>query len=317
MRVAIFYESRLGRNDGPPFYWTKNMREMGIEVDHMSSQFLPEKHKGKFDLYIWVDWGEDALSSILPYKPISMKDLHPSIYITSDTHLGFDYRLEKAREFDYVFCNQKRGVDEFAKNGVSSEWLPHAADLDAYPDTPEAIKKYDVGFVGFTSFEKRAKALDRVFREFPNFYFSSGKWFEEVASCYRECKVVFNTSAVDDINMRLFEACATGSAVVTENCPYMGELAGVPDGILPFLPYLTLDDAVKDIRQTIDSPQDIERLGNRARSWVCNHHTYKHRIGTVLNVVRRHGVIIPQKFEDLDLSLYGGAVGGGMGDAGV
>ncbi len=317
MRVAIFYESRLGRNDGPPFYWTKNMREMGIEVDHMSSQFLPEKHKGKFDLYIWVDWGEDALSEILPYKPISMKDLHPSIYITSDTHLGFDYRLEKAKEFDYVFCNQKRGVEEFAKGGVHSEWLPHAADLDAYSDTPEAIKKYDVGFVGFTSFEKRAKALDRIFKEFPNFYFSSGKWFEDVAECYRECRVVFNTSAVDDINMRLFEACATGSALVTESVPTIMELDGIDEMCPPFQPYGDLDDAVYQISKVLELPDYMEQLQNRARAWVCNYHTYKHRIERVFGVVRRHGVALQQINQDSDKPydrLVGGPVGGGMGD---
>ena len=287
MRIAMYYESRLGRNDGPPFYYCKNLREMGHEVDHMSSQFMPEKHKGKFDLHLWVDWGEDALSGVLPYKPISMKDLHPSVYITSDTHLGFDYRLEKAREFDYVFCNQKRAVEEFGEKGVLAKWLPHAVDLDAYSDTPETVKKYDVGFVGFTSFEKRAIALDRIFKEFPNFYYSSGKWFEDVASCYRECKVVFNTSAVDDVNMRLFEACATGSVVVTEFVNTLYDLDGLPsDGSVgPFISYTSLNHAVESIRDILKHPHEMEQLQNRARNWICSHHTYKHRIETVLDTV--------------------------------
>src|SRR5512139_3805603 len=107
MRTMIFYENRLGRNDGPPLYWMNAMRDMGMEVVHLSSEHIPsEKQYGKCDGYFWVDWGEDGLGDMLPYKPISMESLHPSIYVTSDTHLGYEYRLQKAKEFDYVFCNQ-------------------------------------------------------------------------------------------------------------------------------------------------------------------------------------------------------------------
>ena len=80
MRIAIYYEARLGRNDGSPLYYCNRLRKMGHEVVHLTSEFAPdEKQYGKFDLHIWVDWGEDALTGMLPYKPISMKDLHQSI----------------------------------------------------------------------------------------------------------------------------------------------------------------------------------------------------------------------------------------------
>ncbi len=301
MRVATYYETRLGRNDGPPLYWTKAMKDMGIEVVHLSSRREPDKSKyGEFDLHVWIDWGEDGLTGLLPYKPISMKNLHPSVYVTSDTHLGFDYRLKKAREFDYVFCNQKRAVEEFAEKGVVAEWLPHAVDLDAYPNTPEAVKKYDVGFVGFVSFEKRAIALDRIFKEFPNFYYASGKWFEEAAECYRKCRVVFNTAAVDDINMRLFEVCATGSAQIVERVPFMDELEGMSSDMNPpFYAYKDIDNAVSIIKYLLNAdPGEIERVQNRARNWICSHHTYKHRVETILNVVKCNGAISPQIIQD-------------------
>jgi len=134
MRVCTFYETRLGRNDGPPLYWTNAMKNKGWEVVHLSSQHPPpDEH---FDLYLWVDWGEDALTEMLPYTPINVHNLHPSVYVTSDTHLGFDYRLNKAREFDFVFCNQERAVEEFKEQGVESVWLPHAVEPQAYPNQP-------------------------------------------------------------------------------------------------------------------------------------------------------------------------------------
>ena len=110
----------------------------------------------------------------------------------------------------HVFCNQKRAVDEFAKDGVEATWLPHAVEPQAYPDSPEAIKKYDIGFVGYVSFEKRADMLDKLFRAFPNFWYGQ-RLFEDAAEIYRKSKIVFNTAAVDDVNMRCFEALATKS----------------------------------------------------------------------------------------------------------
>ena len=125
MKIAMFYDTRPGRNDGPPLYWRHALETLGHQVIRFTSQNEPLGH-GEFDLYLWIDWGEDALTGILPFKPISMKDHHPSAYIASDTHLGFDYRLEKAKEFDYVFCNQERAVREFSERGVEARWLQHA-----------------------------------------------------------------------------------------------------------------------------------------------------------------------------------------------
>lgn len=151
MRVCTFYESRLGRNDGPPLYYTNAMKKVGIEVVHLSSQYLP---KDKFDSYLWVDWGEDALTGALPYPPIDVSPLINTIYIASDTHLGFEYRVKKAEQFSRVFVNQREAVEQFKERGIIAEWLPHAVEPQAYPDTPFCVKKYDVCFVGFVSFIK-------------------------------------------------------------------------------------------------------------------------------------------------------------------
>jgi len=263
MKIAMFYDTRPGRNDGPPLYWRHALETLGHQVIRFTSQNEPLGH-GKFDLYLWIDWGEDALTGILPYKPISMKDHHPSAYIASDTHLGFEYRLEKAREFDYVFCNQERAVREFAERGVEARWLPHAVEPRAYPNTPECIKKYDVGFVGFVTFEKRADALDRIYREFPNFFYGQ-RLFEEAAEVYRKSRIVFNTSAEDDVNMRLFEVLATGSFLLTEHVPSIGDF-GLIDG-RHFVSYLDLNDAVNKagyFLKHVDKREKIAKDGMEA-----------------------------------------------------
>lgn len=282
MRIATWYEARLGRNDGAPLYYTNALRSMGHEVLHMSSEEEPTESKhGKFDLHLWVDWGEDGLTQLLPYKPISMKSLHPSVYIASDTHLGFDYRLAKAKEFDFVFCNQIRAVEEFNKLGVKAQWLPHAVEPQAYPNKPVAIKKWDIGFVGFVTFRKRVEMLDALFKAFPNFWYGQ-RLFEECAEVYRKSRIVFNTAAVDDINMRCFEATATGSFLLTEWVPTLYEC--FKDG-QHLVTYKTIDEAIEKTRVYLESEYDRNLIAKSGMDHTLSHHTYKHRIERMLQTI--------------------------------
>jgi glycosyltransferase involved in cell wall biosynthesis len=283
MRICTYYDSRpSGRNDGAPVYWTLALRGLGHEVVHLTSEDTGDLPRfGKFDLHLWIDWGEDALMHLLPYKPMDMSAFHPSAYVTSDTHLGFDYRLNKAREFDFVFCNQIRAVEDFAKAGVKARWLPHAVEPKAYPNTPAAIPKYDVGFVGFVSFLKRAEMLDRVFREFPNFWYGQ-RLFEEAAEIYRKSRVVFNTAAVDDINMRCFEATATGAFCLAEWVPTLKECFS--DGV-HLATYRTIDEAVDKIGYYLSHPNDRARIAREGMLYTLGNHTYQHRIKELMEVV--------------------------------
>lgn len=277
-RIAVLYDNVTGRDDGPPFYYRRNLTKMGFDVTYLAPSDVDSiKAFGEFDLYLWVDWGEDALSSILPYKPINMSEFHPSVYITSDTHLGFDYRLEKAREFDYVFCNQKRAVEEFKEKGVEAKWLLHAVDLDIYSNEPKSIKKYDVGFVGFVSNKKRAEALDVVFKSQPNFWYGQ-RFFEEAAMKYKECKVNFNNAVKDDINMRFFEVLGCeGGILVTEDVPTLDE-------ILPSytvcMTYSNWEGSCKSISLALEEGHLV--IAKQGRKWVEENHTYEHRIKEAL-----------------------------------
>jgi spore maturation protein CgeB len=69
----------------------------------------------------------------------------------------------------------------------------------------------------------REQALDRLFAEFPNFYYGQAL-FNDAARKFSESKVVFNISMLDDINMRTFEVLATGSFLLTNWIPTIEEL---------------------------------------------------------------------------------------------
>jgi len=280
-RIGIFYDNTLGRNDGNPLYVWRSLRDdfkdKGISVVHL----IPKedmKDFGKFDLNIWVDWGEDALKEVLSYEPLFPE--HPNAYWASDTHLGYEYRLETAKKFDYVFCAQKRACEEFKRDGIKNPiWLPHAVEPRAYPNNPVAIKKYDICFIGFINGDKRTDALTRMFGEFPNFNYDSGIFFDKVADEYRKSRICFNIAVKDDINMRMFEIMATGSFLLTEWLPTIEEY--FKDGVHCVM-YKTLDEAVEKAKYYLKHEDEREKVAKAGMEEVFAKHTIKHRVETML-----------------------------------
>lgn len=285
-KVAIYYSNKFGRNDGAPvYYWNVLKHQLKMDVTHL----IPEGNTsnfGKFDLHFWVDWGEDGL----PWQEWDIpKDGGKTIYVASDTHLGRKYRMDKAKKFDYAFFNQKDAADEFG--GV---WLPHAAEPQAYPKI-EIIKKYDVGFVGhvqetpnYNGFS-RVEALDRLFKEFPNFYYGSRhpafptvNLFEDAAKKFSLSKIVFNISIKDDINMRVFEALSTGSFLLTNWLPTLGEL--FEDG-KHLVTYKTLDEMVEKAHYYLEHEEEREKIAQSGYEEFISKHTYKHRVEQILSIV--------------------------------
>lgn len=325
LRIANWYESRLGRNDGNPLYVQACLKRMQyysgihgglgpnselfgwfadgkedplanaaakalweqektlLEVDH----FYPTGDVspfGTYDLNIWVDWGEDGLTGVLPYKPIECPK--PMAYWASDTHIqtahddSYPYRLEMARKADFVFCAQKRGLAQMKADGIKNPiWLPHAFEPQAYPKGELATKKYDVCFVGHVNSGNREQALDRLFAEFPNFYYGQ-QLFENVAQKFSESKIVFNISMTDDINMRTFEAMGTGSFLLTNWIPTIEEL--FEDGKHLVL-YRSLDEMIDKAKYYLAHDDEREKIAQAGYEEVLKNHTIQKRVDVIFS----------------------------------
>lgn len=318
-RIANYYENRLGRNDGNPLYvqaclkrmqyyvgihagqganadlggffadgkgdpsaeaaaralWEKE--KMILEVDHL----IPSgdlKPFGSHDLHIHVDWGEDGLTGILPYVPLDTP--HPMAYWASDTHLGYGYRLSTAKKADFVFCAQKQAIEDMKRDGIANPiWLPHAVEPQAYPKFDLLSKRYDICFVGHVSSTNREDALDRMFQEFPNFYYGQ-QLFEAAARKYAESKIVFNIAMKEDVNMRCFETLATGSFLLTDWVPSIDDL--FEDGKHLVL-YRSLDEAVDKAKYYLAHDEEREKIAQAGYEHVIKNHTIQHRVNLILD----------------------------------
>jgi glycosyltransferase involved in cell wall biosynthesis len=238
---------------------------------------------GSFDWNVWVDWGEDGLAKILTYQP--MIPPKPNIYIASDTHIGYEYRLGMARKFDWVFCNQLRAVEEFVRDGIPRErcfWFPHAAEPLCYKKE-EIIKDYDICFIGHVGDWGRVDFLDRMFREFPNFFYGQ-RYFEETSRIYNKSKIVISTAIKDDINMRVFESLSSGSFLLTQWVPTLELL--FKDGV-HLATWKTMDEAVEKAGYYLANDHEREKIAEAGHKEFLSKHTYEHRWNALMDVVTK------------------------------
>ena len=308
-RVASWYESRLGRNDGNPLYVTnvfKRDYKKTIDFDHL----IPDPEAfldiyGGHDLNIWVDWAEDALynNGMMHYRPVMPPK--PSLYWASDTHLGFDYRLAAAKIFSYVCVAQRDAVEAFREHGVTApvEWLPHAVEPDAYnplatntytdalraqAQETRTIKDHDVSFVGYLTFPNRLDFLDAVYKGVQaqgRTFWNASRFFEEAARIFTHSRIVLNHAVKGDLNMRVFEALATRSFLLTPDVPSLDTLF-TPGVHLVTYQDGNVDDALEKIAYYAnDSHEDErERIAEAGYREVLAKHTFKHRVARMLEI---------------------------------
>jgi hypothetical protein len=309
-RIAIYYSSRFGRNDGPPLFYYHRMQEIfgAKNVMHLDPT-MPDIDKwGAFDYHFWVDWGEDAVLGREEALKLSIPDDGgKTIYVVSDAHLDDGYRFEKAKQFDYVFWNQMHYADEWVWVGDPMKekipkgyYLPHAAEPKAYPHF-EIVKKYDVCFIGhIQEYHKgnginmsRIDVLDAIFKAFPNFYygtrnpaFPDKNMFEDAARHFCESKVVFNISIGNDANMRFFETLMTGSFLLTNDIPELKNLEqyGFKKGV-HYDTYSTLEEAKELIKYYIENDEEREMIAKVGYKQALKTGTYEARIKEVLSKV--------------------------------
>ncbi len=327
IRIANYFESRLGRNDGNPLYVQSCLKRMQYHLGILAGlppneELLPwfgtqdgktwqadprseasakkffETYKdmiefdhiyptgdismfGTYDLNIWVDWGEDGLLGLLPYKPMACPK--PMAYWASDTHInmeGYQYRLNMARQADHVFVAQKRGLAGFISDGIKNPiFLPHAVEPLAYPKQENITKRYDVCFIGHVSSKNREQALDRLFREFPNFDYGQAL-FEDVAKRFGNSKICFNIAMTDDINMRNFEVMATGSFLLTNWILTIEDL--FEDGKHLVL-YHSEDEMIDKAKYYLAHDEEREKIAMAGYEEVMKNHTIQNRMDVMLS----------------------------------
>lgn len=295
-RVATYYmvlPQTNYRNDGPAMFVTAAFRnilngkvDMG-DGDGNVVHLWPGQHNdkfGKFDLNIMADWGEDALG-----VPLDWEIPHPSAYWVSDAHINekaYSYRMNRAKQFDFVFVCQEAFIDQFVADGIPREkifFLPHCVEPSCYKPFP-IIERWDWCFIGHMNNDFRIDLVDRFCKEwtigekgylgwrFPEI--PGHNVLEDAAKKFCQSRIVLNENIKEDINMRTFEALACKRPLLTEGIAPLSKL--FKDKV-HLRTYKTIDEAVSIAYELLADPVQRLMIAKAGHEEVMSKHTYKHR----------------------------------------
>jgi hypothetical protein len=232
-------------------------------------------HSSDPDLYIWIESGEELLPNEL--NRLSC----PKVAIFIDSHLYIDYQLKWGSNFDYVFIAQAEYLDIFKSKGINTFWLPLAADLEIH-------KKYvlpKIHSLGTAASVFAGTRREDLIKKIASRFDIAVRlcFLEEMAKLYSQSKLIFNNAIKNDMNMRVFEAMSTGSALLTDLAKNSGQdilfydhqdlIIYSDENILDKTEYFLKNDAKR------------ERIAAQGRELVINAHQYSHRVDDMLDIV--------------------------------
>lgn len=280
------------RNNGTATYAHRALKLLEAEGLCRVKHFQPRGTIPEFDFYIYIDDGRDEIQWLPP---------HPCAYWAIDTHLGYGYRLWKARHFDRVFVAQQPAEAALKKDGIENvRWLPLACHPEAHVTKQELLtrgiapdlveQRWDIAFVGYLQdnyqegYNSRVDYLDALFTAFPNSRLATNRFFEEMAIRYVKAKLGFNVSIKRDLNMRVFEVMSTGTPLLT-NRDVDGIDEMFTDGV-DYFGYKGKEEMVEVARHALSLNGEREEVGAHGFYKVRGQHTYVHRMETIIEEMK-------------------------------
>jgi UDP-N-acetylglucosamine 2-epimerase len=276
-RVAVVFDDER-RPETTGAYCLRALRRL-VTVEHFRPAALERIDANAFDLFLQVD---DGLDYRIPHR------LSPSAYWAIDTHVDFDLALRKSRERDYIFAAQKDGAERLRQVLGRAEWLPLACDPEIH--RPHRIeKRHDICFVGNVIPGPRTDLLRLLQQRYEDIDIRRC-YFDEMARAFSAAKIIFNRSVSNDVNMRVFEAMACGSLLITNDLRNNGQDDLFGPG-LHLVTYETPEELCDKIDFYLADEVARERIAAQGAAEVATHHTYRHRMQAVLTAIERGNAI--------------------------
>ena len=256
----------------------------GLVKDHDIPYFTPDISTAlsrlpsgwEPDIFLWVESGVWD-----PMEGFQKLPCLTACYLI-DTHLGIDRRVEWARNFDIVFIAQKADIVRFRESGIKNVfWLPLACDPEIHGKKSDK-KLYEIGFVGSLNNPHRVDLLNMLKQKFDVYY--ERCFFERMAEVFSQSKIVFNNSVKDDLNMRVFEAMASGSMLLTDESRGSG-LTGLFEDRKHLVIYRNEDELFELVDYYMENDKERENIAEAGMKEVVAKHTYEHRVEEMMDII--------------------------------
>ncbi|MBI4687000.1 MAG: glycosyltransferase [Nitrospirae bacterium] len=228
------------------------------------------------DLFLWVETGV-----WFPVEGVESLPCLTACYLI-DSHLNLEKHIELARMFDIVFIAQKAYLPEFKEAGIENVfWLPLGCDTEVH-SRKAGGKLYDIGFIGSLNNPKRNELLNKLKEKF-NIYYERC-FLERMAEVFSQSKIVFNISAKNDLNMRVFEALCSGSMLLTDEATGSGLTEFFQDKKHLAI-YSNETELFKLAEYYLSHAEEREKIAQEGMKEALNKHTYEHRAKEMIEII--------------------------------
>jgi len=137
----------------------------------------------------------------------------PSVYYEIDNHIIAGHDRHFYDQVDMVLLAQEVNREFYSE--YNTEILPLGCWPKLHKRYPDEKEKYDIGFIGNDTYPRRRKLLEVLDKNF-KLLRATSKPGEEYSRLLNQCKLTFNCSMQQDVNMRFFEAVASGRMLITD-----------------------------------------------------------------------------------------------------
>ena len=212
----------------------------------------------------------------------------PTIFLTIDTwQCLLDY--QEARAYDQVYAAQREFVPHLAAAGAAEvAWLPLAAD-PARHHPVAAPPICDIAFAGSAGLpvhQPRRELLTWLAQSF-SLLARERVYGEDLCAFFGQGRLAFNHAAVQELNMRIFEALAMGCALLTNAEARFNGLDELFQDGEHLIVYQDRESLKKQVEFYLAHASERKTLAARGRAEVLEKHTYAHRVARILEDARR------------------------------
>lgn len=218
----------------------------------------------------------DSIERVIPTGLEQVDILLAVYYIDSTLNRYWQHPLADIASL--ALTDQKPDAVFLSNRGVNAHWFPLAADSLIYQPA-EVEKEYELSFIGHRHPQNRIKReniLNGLANRFKVTYFSGDPHLsaEACAMVYQRSKLVLNENLFPAVNLRLFEAMACGTAVLTEdNAPGLSELFVDSRDMIAY----NAENLIERVEHYLANEAEHKRIADRAAYTIGREHSFGKR----------------------------------------
>lgn len=205
----------------------------------------------------------------------------PLLFYSVDTHHHLRVHSYLGRVFDHVLVAQQDYMLQLQEAGIQCEWFPLWASRLSDPITEF---EHDAVFVGslVPNLNPERVHFFEELKKIAPIHVTSGSFWE----IFPKSKLVVNQTVKGDLNFRVFEALASGAALLTEEAPNgLSEL--FQSGIhLETYQKNNVQEAANKIQELLGDDDRRTRIAKAGQAEVMQRHLGVHRAKRIVEILQ-------------------------------